>query len=116
MLADHGASLPPAAMLGLTASEIEALRPVLTPPVPIDDEPWRPVLDRADSSRIQPVDSKAQPHNRQASWRESIRRDRRRCSCSTMTSASGARAAILESGRFSRDFVVENGIDGRATV
>ena len=117
MLADHGASLPPAAMLNLTASEIEALRPVLTPPVPIDDEPWRPVLDRADLSRIQPVDLKAQP---QQPASELAQVDPARSSPLLVLDDDfgvwSARRDLLESGRFSRDFVVETAIDGRATV
>jgi hypothetical protein len=117
MLADHGASLPAPPMLGLTPSEIEALRPALSPPVPMAGEPWRPTLDRADLSRIAPVDMQAQPmasahalalvDPAQASPALALEDD-----FATWT----ARRDLLESGRFSRDFVVETAIDGRATV
>lgn len=116
MLADHGASAPPAPMLGLPASDVEALRPALTPAVPIDGEAWRPVLDRADVARIAPVDLQAPP---MASAKALATVDPAWClpalaledDFSTWT----ARRDLLESGSFSRDFVIETAIDGRAT-
>jgi hypothetical protein len=117
ILADHGASAPPPAVLGLTPSETEALRPSLTPAVPPPDEPWRPILDRADVSRIESVNLAARPMvpaNSLASvdparvlpalWLDD--------DFGTWT----ARGDLLESGQFTRDFVVETAIDGRATV
>ena len=117
MLADHGASAPPPTFLGLTPSEIEALRPSLTPIAPPDDEPWRPVLDRGDLSRIQPVDLSSLPQVAAVSLQAV---DAAKClswlilddDFATWT----ARPDLLESGRFSRDFVVETAMDGRAAV
>jgi hypothetical protein len=117
MLADHGTSAPPATALGLPPSDVEALRPTLTPAMPIDGEPWRPVLDRADLARVVPVDLQATP----------------RASAAALMAVDAAAALpalaldddfatwlarrdLLESGPFSRDFVIETGIDGRASV
>ncbi len=117
MLADHGASLPPPPMLGLPPSDIEALRPTLTPPAPIDDEPWRPLLDRMDLSRIETVDLKTLPMT-SASALATV--DPARCEPALALeddfSPWSSPRALLESGLFSRDFVVETAIDGRASV
>ncbi len=114
MLADHGAGAPPAPMLGLPPSDVEALRPTLTPPAPIDGESWRPVLDRADIARVASVDLETT-----ASATALAAIDLARClpalaledDFATWT----ARRDLLESSHFTRDFVIETGIDGRAT-
>jgi hypothetical protein len=117
MLADHGASFPPAAMLGLAASDVEALRPQLSPPTPAEDEPWQPVLDRADLSRIEPVDLTLQPMVPAIGLATVDAAD-----CSPALALEDdfatwtARRDLLESGRFSRDFVIETTIDGRPSV
>jgi hypothetical protein len=61
VLADHGASFPPADALGLPAADVAALTPTLDPPVPEEDEPWRPRLDRGEVSRTVPVDLSLAP-------------------------------------------------------
>jgi hypothetical protein len=115
MLADHGTSAPPAAMLGLPPSDVEALRPTLTPATPIDDESWRPVLDRADIARVAAVDLKTLT----ASAATLAAVDRARCLPALVLEDDfatwTARRDLLESSHFSRDFVIETGIDGRAT-
>jgi hypothetical protein len=117
MLADHGASRPPADALGLPPSDIEALRPTLTPHAPIDEEPWRPMLDRPDLSRVEPVDLTAEP---MASAAALATVDPSRCAPALALeddfSTWSSRRDLLESGLFSRDFVVETAIDGRAMV
>lgn len=116
VLADHGASLPPAPMLGLPPSDSEALRPKLSPATPIDGEPWRPVLDRADIARIAPADLQAAP---MLSAKALASIDAARClpslSLDDDFSVWSARRDLLDSGRFDRDFVIETAIDGRAT-
>jgi hypothetical protein len=117
MLADHGASAPPAPALGLPASDVEALRPALSPAMPVADDPWRPLLDRADLSRIEAVDLQALPMA-SASALASV--DPARClpalTLEDDFATWEARRDLLESGRFSREFVVETAIDGRAAI
>lgn len=117
MLADHGASLPPTSSLGLPPTDVEALRPVLTPAVPIDEEPWRPVLDRKDLSRIAPVDLQSLP---MLNAHDLAGVDPAHCSPALALEDDfatwTARRDLLESGPFSRDFVVETTIDNRATA
>jgi hypothetical protein len=117
MLADQGTSFPPAPALGLPPSDVEALRPSLSRPGPIDEEAWRPLLDRTDLARIEPVDLQAQPM-RSAAALAAV--DPARCSPALALDDDfatwTARRDLLESGRFSRDFVVETAIDGRTTV
>ena len=117
VLADHGASLPPTAMLGLPDADVEALRPTLSPPAPIDDEPWRPLLDRTDLARIEPVDLQAQPMlSANALARVDPARSSPAFALEDDFATWTARRDLLESGPFSRDFVVETAIDGRALV
>lgn len=117
MLADHGASAPPVAALGLPAADIAALRPVLTPSAPLDDTPWRPILDRADLARTARVDLAASP---QAPASVLAQVDPARClPALTLDDDFGdwsARRDLLESDRFDRDFVIETGMDGRPTL
>jgi hypothetical protein len=116
MLAGHGASAPPAPMLGLPPSEVEALRPTLSPATPIDGEPWRPVLDRADIARVAPVDLQGVP---MAPAGALATVDPARClpalELDDDFATWSARRDLLESGRFSRDFVIQTGFDGRPT-
>jgi predicted phage baseplate assembly protein len=83
----------------------------------MEDAPWRPVLDRTDLARIEPIDMEAVPLA-PASALATV--DPARClpelhlddDFSTWT----ARRDLLESARFSRDFVIETAIDGRPTL
>jgi Baseplate J-like protein len=117
MLADHGASYPPAAALGLPAADVAALTPRLDPDTPKEDEAWRPVLDRADIGRIAAVDLAAVPPR---SARALAAVDPQQAEASLLLDDDfgpwTARRDLLRSGRFDRDFVVEIGIDGRPFV
>lgn len=117
MLADHGASAPPAAMLGLPPADVEALRPALTPPSPVDDTPWRPALDRTDVARVAPIDLDAVPsipasvlatvdpsHTLPALFLDDD------------FAVWTARGDLLESSAFDRDFVIETDIQGRPSL
>lgn len=116
MLADHGASFPPAPALGLTPAETEALRPQLAPPAPIDAGPWRPILDRSDLARTAGIDLTAVPLAAAAAL---LQVDASRClpalALDDEFSVWESQRDLLDSGPFSRDFVVETAIDGRAT-
>lgn len=115
MIADHGASTPPPAHLGLTPAETEALRPRLDPPLPEPGLAWRPRLARADVARV------AKPDFQGPLWLTAA---------SLMTPAGAlpalsladdfatwdSRSDLLASGRFDRDFVVEIGLEGRAQL
>jgi hypothetical protein len=119
VIAEHGASLPPAAALGLNPAEADALRPALDPAVPPDVAGWSPVVrlpgtlalpmahigpppaDTAPASTLLDVDpAKVVPavalDDDFESWT--------------------ARPDLLASGRFGRDFVVETGIDGAPLI
>ncbi|MGG7566510.1 putative baseplate assembly protein [Rhodovulum sp. DZ06] len=120
-LADHGASLPPADHIGATASEAAELSPALSPPMPLPGLPWRPVLPLADLSRIAPADFRGPPEREGfAPASELARAAPADClpalrlidDFSTWT----ARADLLSSGPFARDFVVETTIDGAAAL
>lgn len=113
MLADHGASLPPTATLGLPPADVEALRPTLTPPSPIDAEPWRPVLDRADLARIDAVDLGAPISSAAALASVDPARASPALALEDDFGTWTARRDLLESGPFSRDFVIETTIDRR---
>jgi hypothetical protein len=116
MLADHGASAPPAPILGLPPSDIEALRPTLTPATPIDNESWRPVLDRADVARGAAVDLQAVPMvSATALAAVDPARSLPMLALEDDFATWTVRRDLLESGHFSRDFVIETGIDGRAS-
>lgn len=115
-LADHGASLPPKS-LALTPAELASLRPSLRPPMPIDDEAWRPVVSRPDIARVQAVELARAP---QISAQELLAVDSR--SCAAMLQLDDdfgvweARRDLLESSTFTREFVIESGIDGHASL
>jgi len=120
MIADHGVSLPPDAMLGLPEADINALRPNLIPPEPIAGERWQPVLDQADIARTQPfgpVPGKL-PDGVPASALASV--DPGKClpalaledEFATWTS----KRDLLDSSSFDRNFVIEEEIDGRAAL
>lgn len=115
VLADHGASFPPAPVLGLTPAETEALRPKLVPPMPVDDAPWRPKLDRADVARLPPGDLTSS-----ASLSAAALAQVDPAACLPAVALDDdfapwtARRDLLDSGRFSRDFVVETAMDGSA--
>jgi len=117
MLADHGASYPPIAGLGLTPAEIERLTPRLSPPIPAEDEAWRPVLDRADVARVAPVELSAVPVR---SARSLVALDSRAVEASLVLEDEfgpwTARRDLLRSGPYDRDFVVETGMDGRPAI
>ena len=115
MIADHGASTPPPAHLGLTPAETRSLRPALDPPTPEPGMIWRPRLARADVARV------AKPDWRGPPW----------LAASALMIPAGvlpalsladdfatwdSRSDLLASGRFDRDFVVETGLEGRAQL
>lgn len=116
MLANHGASYPPPTSLLLTPAEKEALRPRLEPAAPIDGAPWRPVLDRGGVARTARIDLEAAPL---ASATTLARVDASAClpdlALDDEFAVWEAQHDLLQSGRFSRDFVIETAIDGRAT-
>jgi hypothetical protein len=116
VLADHGASFPPIAALGLPASDTAALTPQLDPPTPSEDEAWRPVLDRADVSRIAPVKLGAPFASAQAL----VAVDAGQAGAALVLDDDfgpwTARRDLLKSGHFDRDFVIETGIDGRPSI
>jgi hypothetical protein len=114
VLADHGLSLPPPTSLGLPPSAVEALRPRLLPPNPIPGEVWRPTLDRADlarapSPRATPGPASTLLDAAPADALPVLKID-------DVFSVWTARADLLNSGPFNRDFVVEAGMDGRAQL
>ena len=113
VLADHGASFPPPEALELAPADVAALRPNLFPERPPEDEPWRPVLDRADVSRVEPVALGGTPP-RSASALADV--DPSRCLPVLFLdddfSNWQARRDLLESGRFDRAFVIETAMNG----
>ncbi|HEX8655344.1 MAG TPA: baseplate J/gp47 family protein [Allosphingosinicella sp.] len=115
-LADHGASYPPIAALGLTAAEIERLTPRLSPPVPAGGESWRPVLDRFDVARVAPVDLAVPGRSARSLL---IVNPHALGAALVLEDDFGpwtARRDLLRSGRYDRDFVIETGIDGRPSI
>lgn len=115
MLADHGAALPPPAHLAMTAAEIEALRPRLEPPLPQPGFTWRPWLARGDLARV------SQPNLAGPPWASARSLMDPGAVLPALSleddfSTWDSRADLLASGRFDRDFVVETGLDGRATL
>lgn len=116
-LADHGASFPPATMLGLPSSDVDALRPKLEPKAPEAGEPWRPVLDRADVTRAERFDLAGAPRA-PAAVLGSV--DPGRClpvlHLDDDFQEWEARRDLLESGPFGRHFVIETAIGGRPVL
>jgi hypothetical protein len=113
MLADHGASRPPAAALGLTPAEVDALTPRLSPPEPSGGEAWRPVLDRAGLARIVPADLGGPEASAGALAAVDARKAGAALALDDDFGPWTARRDLLRSGRFDRDFVIETGIDAR---
>jgi hypothetical protein len=117
VLADHGASYPPIAGLGLSPADVERLTPRLSPPIPAEDEAWRPVLDRSDVARVAPVDLKAVPAR---SAQSLVAVDPQAVAAALVLEDDfgpwTARRDLLRSGRYDRDFVIETGIDGRPSI
>jgi hypothetical protein len=114
VLADHGLSLPPIAALKMPPATVEALRPQLDPPVPVADHPWRPVVDRADLARTLPPSADVGPASRLLATDPAE-------ALPMLTildefSQWNARHDLLKSGPFSRDFVVETGMDDRVRL
>lgn len=118
MLADHGASMPPAAHLALTPAESDAVRPRLSPPAPVDEGAWRPVLDRGNVARVRRVDLTGVDAGSPAAVLATV--DPADCRAALWLDDDfagwAARPDLLESSRYSRDFVVEEAIDGRVTL
>jgi hypothetical protein len=116
MLADHGASLPPVAALGLPASDTAALTPLLEPPIPLEDEAWRPVIDRADVARIVPA-GLGEPFAAAAALAAV---DPQAAEAALVLDDDfgpwSARRDLMKSGRFDRDFVIETGMDGHPVL
>lgn len=114
-LADHGASLPPPAHLGLTPAEAEALRPRLDPPAPVPGLTWRPRLPRDDVARVSRFDAGGPPF---ASARALMRPGAVLPALALADDFAtwDSRADLLASGRFDRDFVVETGLESRSQL
>jgi Baseplate J-like protein len=114
MLADHGASLPPAGHLGLPPSSVAALRPRLDPPVPLAGESWRPRLSGGIDAlaRVAPH-LPSDPGAPDAASLMSV--DPAACAAALRLTDSfarwTARRDLLASGPFDRDVVVETGPD-----
>ena len=106
---DHGLSLPPVS-LDLTPAQAEALRPALSPPSPLDDQPWRPTLDAGPIARVlaPPMDARDA-----AAW---LDRDAREAVPALTLEDPFApwhpRTDLLRSDRFDRHFVLETGLSG----
>jgi hypothetical protein len=117
VIADHGASFPPAEALGLPPSDVAALRPNLSPDRPPGDEPWRPVLDRADISRVEPVELEGAPR-RSAAALAGVDPSRSLPVFFLDDDFSNwqARRDLLESGPFDRAFVIETAMGGWPTI
>jgi hypothetical protein len=118
MLADHGASLPPSPELALTPAETKAVRPELMPDEPPDEGIWRPVLDRGDVARIAPLDLDDADASVPAA-RLAIATPGTHAAALQLDDdfrSWTARPDLLESTRYSRDFVVEQTIDGRVAL
>jgi hypothetical protein len=115
MMADHGASAPPSAHLGLTPAEAASLRPHLDPPAPKPGFAWRPRLDRADVSRTAPLNLAGPPWIAAQTLMEpgdvlpalNLADD---------FATWDSRSDLLASGWFDRDFVVETGLEDRAQL
>jgi hypothetical protein len=112
VLADNGASLPPL-VGGIPQSDMDAMRPTLSPPAPVADETWRPKLDRGDLARIEPPDLKMA-----ASLLMSV--DPAQClpqlALDDDFDSWTARRDLLASGPYDRDVVVETAIDGSVAL
>lgn len=118
-LADHGASLPPPAHLGLPPSTVAALRPRLDPATPLAGEDWRPVLrggiaELARGAALGPSD----PTRPGAAALLAVRPADCAASLALLDSFARwtARPDLLSSGAFSRDFVVEAAPDGAPSL
>jgi hypothetical protein len=116
MLADHGASYPPIAALGLLAADVERLTPRLSPPIPAEGEPWRPVLDHAGVARVAPVDLASPARSAQSL----VAVDPQAMAAALVLEDEfgpwTARRDLLRSGPYDRDFVIETAIDGRPAI
>src|SRR5439155_1467889 len=97
-------------------ADVEALRPTLSPPAPIADEAWRPVLDPAPLARIDPIDMQVPERSATALARVDPARTSPWLALDDDFGTWTARRDLLESGPFSRDFVIETTIDGTAMV
>ncbi len=129
-LADHGASLPPPEHLtgvaqgedvpveATSSATADSLRPVLTPPEPEPGFVWRPKLDRADLSRIAPVDLTAPPDTAPAAALMTVTPEAALPALDLHDDFSiwRARRDLVSAGAFERGFVVETTIDGRAAL
>ncbi|NUU19598.1 putative baseplate assembly protein [Cellulomonas humilata] len=115
VLADHGASLPPADHLGLPPAVVAGLAPDLEPPSPEAGVPWRPRVHGGlgPLSRVAPLPSGTAVEV-PASALLAVDPDR----CLPELSLQDAfatwtvRRDLLASGRFSRDLVVETDAGG----
>lgn len=118
VIAEHGVALPPVLALGMTADEMAALRPRLDPPSP-DEELWAPRIVLPGALMLPPARSAPPPPAiapasgllavDPASVLPVIALDDER-------EGWTARADLLASGSFGRDFVVEIAIDGVPTL
>ncbi|MFG2106457.1 putative baseplate assembly protein [Micromonospora chersina] len=119
VLADHGATLPPAPHLALPPATTASLAPRLDPPAPEEGVAWRPRLTGgigplARVGEHGPADSPSLPAGRLAAV------DPAAClPAVTLHDAFAAwrvRPDLLASGRFARDFVVESDGTGAQTL
>lgn len=109
---DHGISLPPP-NLGLNASEFEALRPLLDPPVPTAGERWRPRMPRGLVSLVSRHATQDPDEPSSLAWLSG--KDVEPVPALELEdefSRWSARGDLLRSDRFDRHFVIETGLDG----
>ena len=119
VLADHGVSLPPPAELGLVAADTTALRPTLSPLVPPEAQTWRPLIQVPPGVAVT-APARIDPAPASGPAAEAMQIDPA-AALPALTldddfQSWTARADLLSSGSFSRDFVVEVDIDGAALL
>ncbi len=118
ILADHGASMPPPAHLGLSPAEQAALTPRLDPPAPLDEYGWNPELDRGDVARTRQFRLSDADAARSAQALATV--DPAMClPAFELLDDFGiwqARPDLLRSTRFAREFVIETAIDGHLAL
>jgi hypothetical protein len=114
VLADHGLSLPPPDALGLVPYAREALRPQLDPPAPVAGLSWRPQLDRANLARTLPTPAPTLPASLMCN--ATAAQVLPALAIDDAFAVWTARADLLESDAYDRDFVVEPGMAGIAQL
>lgn len=116
IIADQGASLPPAG-LSLSPSDETRLAPKIAPAAPPADGPWRPEIAGPPIAYIDPVNLAVLPL--QSATFLSLPDSSRAEPALFLQDDFGewtARRDLLSSGRFDRDFVIETSIEGRVEL